>query len=463
MSFLSVQFIGFLLATWLLWCLVPMRWRNSVLVASSLLFLACGSWVSTVDILLVGILAYGCGRWMQAQAEEPVRKRILGCGVVLLVANLAVFKYGQQQMPLGLSFISFMLIGYLVELRRNPVLAVGPSDFALLLFYFPKLVSGPIERVQSFVPQIAMPRGFDVERTTQGLKLILWGLFKKVVVADRLAPFVAQVYDDPAGATGALTVVATAFYAIQLYCDFSGYTDMAIGVSRLFGISLLRNFNRPYSATSIQDFWKRWHISLTSWLTDYVYTPFTRQKLVKVKFYNLMLAGLFLTFVVSGIWHGSAWTFVLWGALHGAYIVFSLQTQKQRARLCKAIGLTARPRLHRIVRIGCTLLLVCFAYVLFRSPGLDAAMALYLSLLHGWPEAPLVLKEFVRPEIFDVTVAMSGWLVVILGEGDAGARLRARIVDVAPFRWALYFAGLLVVALLGAFYGQEQQFVYVRF
>ena len=265
-----------------------------------------------------------------------------------------------------------------------------------------------------------MRQTFDYERAYLGFNLILWGAFKKIVVADTIAPFVARVYDDPQAADGVAVTFATVLYAFQLYCDFSGYTDIAIGSALIIGFQLSPNFNRPYIATSIQDYWKRWHMSLTSWLTEYLYTPMSRTTKIKLKWYNLMLASLLLTFIVSGIWHGAQWTYVAWGALHGSYIVFSMLSQKPRARLVKAVGLNRRPRLLRGLRIACTFALVCIAYVLFRAHSLMDAVQLFAYLPTGWTHPLAGLKTVIEGKRLEILICIAGIVTVLIVEALQG-------------------------------------------
>lgn len=468
MPFYSPQFAVFFVVTWIAWLLAPRSLRWLVLLAASIYF--CGT--DFPQFLLVAVaaaaVAYFAGLKMAALPEAARRKPLLVNAVLLLVANLALFKYAGEfgltlALPIGISFYTFQLIGYLVDVYRSGQAERDPRTFALFVLLFPKMVSGPIERSRTLLPQLRELPGFDYADAVAGLRLVIWGLFKKLVIADRLAPFVSHVYDNPGTATGPLTVVASVLYAFQLYCDFSGYTDLALGTARMFGLRLTQNFNRPYIATSIQDFWKRWHISLTSWLTDYVYTPLTRQKKLKIKLYYTMLSALFLTFVVSGIWHGSHWNFVAWGALHGAYIVVSLVTQKQRAALSQRIGLANHPRLRNAWRIACTFTLVCTAYVLFRASSLADAGTLYASLLRGWSDAFVAVKDLVRLDQGSLSIAAIATAVLLVGEMCMARKSWQELfASSALLRRSVYFLGALsVVACAAQQSGQE--FIYFRF
>jgi D-alanyl-lipoteichoic acid acyltransferase DltB (MBOAT superfamily) len=255
--------------------------------------------------------------------------------------------------------------------------------------------------------------------------------------------------------------VATVLYAFQLYCDFSGYTDIAIGSALILGFKLTPNFNRPYIATSIQDYWKRWHMSLTSWLTEYVYTPMSRTTLIKIKWYNLMLLSLFVTFVVSGLWHGAQWTFAVWGALHGSYIVLSQLTQKPRARMIKLCGLNKSPRVLRAIRIACTFTLICLAYVLFRSNSLADAGQFFISLPTGWFEPQVGLKTLISGNRSQLLICIAGIATVLLIESLQSVERAQKIA--LNSRWQLSYAMTASIVLLGALYQVDPQFIYFRF
>lgn len=378
MAFVSAQFVIFFLAVVVVHFALPARARWIWLLAASLLFYGFAEPIYLVQILAATGVSFWLGQRIEAAPDKKAKQPIMALGVVLLTLNLVVFKYTpflnetlrsvlglasvpypvpelQWLLPIGISFYTFQLISYLVDVFRGQQKAErNLGAFTLYVTFFPKLVAGPIERAKNLLPQIHASPAFNRVDVMLGLQLILWGAFKKVFVADRIAPFVNSIYDNPEAANGVQIAFATWLYAFQLYCDFSGYTDMALGIALVFGYRLTQNFNRPYFATSIQDFWKRWHISLTSWLTDYIYTPLTRQKTFKIKLFDLMLYAMFITFVVSGLWHGAAWTFVVWGALHGSYIVVSLLLQKRWNTFARNIKLTERPNLYRGLKITVT-------------------------------------------------------------------------------------------------------------
>lgn len=488
MAFISLEFVTFFAVVAGLYFVLPHRFRWMWLLAASAYFY----WSLEPRFLLIclaaTLVAFVTGLQIEKAPDKARKQTVLWIGLALLIGNFLVFKYTSFfnetlrsmfgwfgltyavpevhiLLPIGISFYSFLLIGYLVDVVRGARAERHFGIFSLFTLFFPKLISGPIERSKNLLPQLRAEYKFDYTQTVFGLQLILWGVFKKAVVADRIAPFVNNVYDAPHAADGFMLTLATWMYAFQLYCDFSGYTDIALGVAAILGFKLINNFNRPYFATSIQDFWKRWHISLTSWLTDYVYTPLTRQKFLKVKFYTMMLVGLFITFVVSGFWHGAQWTFVIWGVLHGSYIVGSLLLQKPWNNFARQIGLDKRPQLYRGMKIAVTFSLVCFAYIWFRAATVADAWHISTHLFTGWGDIRQGLRDFVGADLIGFLVSLAGIAIVMAagvlqGQVDVRATLAKRPVWE---RWALYYVGAASIALLGVLYHSDHQFIYFSF
>jgi alginate O-acetyltransferase complex protein AlgI len=483
-AFNSFQFLVFFPVVFAVYFLLPHRARWGWLLLASLYFY--GAWPpwALVQILAAAAATFYIALKIDQAQAKPEKKKIQKIGVVLLVLNLVVFKYTgffneslrsvigasypipvvQLLLPLGISFYTFSLISYLIDVANGMKAERHAGIFALYVTFFPKLVAGPIERAKTLLPQLHKQQAFDYAQVVAGLQLIAWGAFKKIVVADRLAPFVDRVYGNPQAHEGVAMTLATWAFAFQVYCDFSGYSDIAIGAAQTMGFKLLDNFNRPYFAISIQDFWKRWHISLSNWLTDYVYTPLTRQRLIKMKLYYLMIGGLFVTFVISGFWHGAAWTFVIWGALHGAYLITSMMTRNLRARSIKLFQLDKVPRVHHLLRIAFTFSLVCFAYIFFKARNVSEAFYIVTHLPTGWAHVGSGVRVFMFGYMAEFVLAVYGIIVVMLvdlqGKGDVRELLAARPGWV---RWSLYYACTVSVILLGAFYDLNQQFIYFRF
>ncbi len=284
-------------------------------------------------------------------------------------------------LPLGLSFHTFQSLGYVVDVYHGRQKAQRHLGiYALYVMFFPQLVAGPIERAGHLLQQFFEKHEFNVARVSNGLKLMLWGMFQKVVIADRLAILVNRVYANPSDFGPASLIIATVFFAFQIYCDFSGYSNIAIGAAEVLGFKLVKNFERPYLATSVADFWHRWHISLSTWFRDYLYIPLGGNHASVWRW----CLNIFITFLVSGLWHGANWTFVVWGSLHGFYYLFSKATQTLRKRCVLALGFGQIPALHKIFQIIITFALVCFAWIFFRASNLNDAVFIISQLFTGW-------------------------------------------------------------------------------
>lgn len=345
MSFISLEFVLFMVVVVPLYFLTPKRFRSLFLLVASYYFYT--RWNADYLILIVfsTLVDYFISNFLSAsqQAHENLktfRRLLLMVSVVTNLGVLFVFKYYNffadsiitlanmadvpvsvtaidVLLPVGISFYTFQSMAYTIDVYRGKIKAERSlTRFAAYIAFFPQLVAGPIERASNLLPQFHEKHRFDVDRVTSGLRVILWGAFKKVVIADRLAIFVDHIYANPEGFGGSAMLLATVFFGIQIYCDFSGYSDMAIGTARILGFDLMENFRYPYFALSIRDFWRRWHISLSTWFRDYVYFPLGGNRVSLIR--NLF--NLFVVFLISGLWHGAAWTFVIWGAVHGIFI-----------------------------------------------------------------------------------------------------------------------------------------------
>ncbi|MEO1808779.1 MAG: MBOAT family O-acyltransferase, partial [Bacteroidota bacterium] len=322
------------------------------------------------------------------------------------------------------------------------------GKFGLFVSFFPQLVAGPIERSGHLLPQFERKITFDYERVAHGLHLVLWGLFKKVVVADRLALFVNEVYGHPDQYAGLSIILATLGFAFQIYCDFSGYSDMAIGLARMLGFDLMQNFRQPYLATSLADYWRRWHISLSTWFRDYVYIPLGGNRVVKWRWYY----NLFLTFLVSGLWHGAAWTFVIWGAIHGLILVVEQMTGisgKKGKRFTWGV---------RLFRMGYTFMVVCVAWIFFRAESVSDAFALIGKMWEPTQE-PLSWRMMGNQPL-ELMFALAGVLFVYCA--DVFVELREKNQDIRHYplglRWIWYMVLLSGIAFLGVF--EDQAFIY---
>jgi len=478
MQFNSISYVVFFPLVLIAYNLIPARFRWALLLAASYYFYMCWRPEYLALILFSTGVDYWAGLRMGAQSTRAERKPYLICSVVTNLLLLASFKYlgffcGTAAsvlgcfnifvdcsfynivLPIGISFYTFQSMSYSIDLyrgRREPERHVG--YFALYVAFFPQLVAGPIERSTRLLPQLRRETTFDADRVISGLRLILWGFVKKTVLADRLGEYVNQVYASPGSYGSGPLVLATYFFAFQIYCDFSAYSDIAIGSSRVLGYDLMDNFKRPYAASSVRGFWRGWHISLSTWFRDYVYIPLGGRRGGPLR----VPANLMATFLLSGLWHGAGWSFVLWGALHGVYMLFG--------RLFSALGAAAFPgiaartpgRLVGLLRILVTFHLVSFAWIFFRSPDLSHAV----EVISGIAGASGGAWAGQLPAPVDLVIA--GVFVVILevvewrrhGPGWDWSRVPAAL------RWVLYLAAAVSVFVLGA-HDSNLEFIYFQF
>ncbi len=395
MLFNSVHFIIFFFVLTTLYFVLPHRIRWILLLAGSCYFYMA---FIPVYILILGftiVVDYFAGIWLE-RTKDKKRKYFLIASLIANIGVLAVFKYynflndnlsvllnsiGYKNiiphlgviLPIGLSFHTFQAMSYTIEVYRGRQKAEHNFGiYALYVMFYPQLVAGPIERPQNLIHQFYEKHTFEYDRVVEGLKLMLWGFFMKLVVADRLAIYVNAVYNNSAQHSGITLILATVFFAFQIYCDFAGYSGIAIGAARVMGFNLMTNFNRPYFSLSISEFWKRWHISLSTWFRDYLYISLGGNRVSIPRWYFNLL----FVFVISGLWHGANWTFIIWGALNGFYLVFAIVTANLRRRINHFLLIDRLPVLHNFLQILITFILACFAWVFFRSGSLPEAMAI---------------------------------------------------------------------------------------
>jgi D-alanyl-lipoteichoic acid acyltransferase DltB (MBOAT superfamily) len=322
--------------------------------------------------------------------------------------------------------------------------------------FFPQMVAGPIERPQNLLDQFHEQHSFDYERMTSGLKRMAWGFFKKLVIADRLALYVNDVYAAPQNFTGLQLTLATLFFAYQIYCDFSGYSDIAVGSARVLGFRLMENFQTPYASTSIAEFWRRWHISLSSWFRDYVYVPMGGGRVSQIR----QARNILVTFAISGLWHGANWTYVVWGVLNGFYLVFGRVTQKLRGRFFAAAKLEADTVPRRFIMWLATFGLTCFAWVFFRANSLGDAWYVLTHFASNWDLRRIGTEQFLLRQM---PVALAAIAVLEIGQLLHGRISLPRLVLRLPLapRWAAYACFVVGVLMFGIY--RNQQFIYFQF
>jgi D-alanyl-lipoteichoic acid acyltransferase DltB (MBOAT superfamily) len=434
-----------------------------------------------IYILILGftiVIDYFAGILLET-AQGRKRKLYLIASLVANIGVLSVFKYfnflndnatallqsiDQHNpipnlsilLPIGLSFHTFQAMSYTIEVYRGKQKAERNFGiYALYVMFFPQLVAGPIERPMNLLPQFYIKHEFEYERVSAGIKLMIWGLFKKLVIADRLALYVNTVYDDPAQHTSITLILATIFFAFQIYCDFSGYSDIAIGAARVLGFKLMTNFHHPYLSRSVAEFWKRWHISLSTWFKDYLYIPLGGNRVSHSRLYFNLL----IVFLISGLWHGANWTYVIWGGLNGVYLVFAVITSRFRNLLTHKLGLDKIPYLFIPLQITVTFILVSFSWIFFRAKNVADAFTVIKNIAHF--DGPIFYDH---ADISSLAFALLGIIFLATVEAkreyfpNRFALLSNRNVYVRNLSYALL---IIVIVLFGVFDGG--QFIYFQF
>ncbi|MCL1793052.1 MAG: MBOAT family protein [Oscillospiraceae bacterium] len=369
-------------------------------------------------------------------------------------------------LPVGISFYTFQTLSYVIDVYRGTMKAERHFGYyALFVSFFPQLVAGPIERPENLLPQFKARNRPDPADFSEGLRIALRGFIKKIVVADLSAQFVNKVYNDPAGANGPLVVVATLLFAFQIYCDFSGYTDIATGCARMMGIKLMKNFDQPYSSKTIKEFWARWHISLSSWFRDYLYIPLGGNRCSAPRY----LTNIFIVFLVSGLWHGADWTFVIWGALHGFYQITGHMTKNIREKACTRLKIDPKSKIAAIWKNACTFVLVCFAWIFFRANNVSDLGVLLNRLFFSWSGGfGRIFDSFGEIGYKTAQIAITVFSVYIINVLDASPRALSGpqsgeldFFSVSKYVlavWVIAFAWLILLTGNGA-----SAFIYFQF
>ncbi|MFN0058210.1 MAG: MBOAT family O-acyltransferase [Planctomycetota bacterium] len=480
MLFNSVQYMLFLPMVVALYYALPPARRWPLLLGASYYFYMCWRPEYALLLLLSTAVDYWSAIQMAARTTRRARRPFLYLSLAGNLGLLFAFKYfnfftssieraGRELgilidlphlnilLPVGISFYTFQTLSYAIDVYRGETRPERHFGyFALFVSYFPQLVAGPIERFDHLNPQLRQPVRFDSANVRAGLQIMLWGFFKKIVIADRLAIYVNQVYGAPGDYAGLPLWLATYAFAVQIYCDFSGYSDIAVGTARILGHKLMVNFRTPYFARSIQEFWQRWHVSLSQWFRDYVYIPLGGNRGGPARWY----ANLCIVFLLSGLWHGANWTFAIWGALHGSYLVLSLATRKWRSAAAARMQFDRCPRLTAFGSWFVTLQLVIFAWIFFRAQSTADAWHIITHLLApaqspSWP-----------PGFFtsaDAALAITSLALLFGAEAAAGD---APLAKLGATRWRVVAApayGLLMVFVLLAGTFGSQDFLYFQF
>ncbi len=481
MLFNSMTFAVFLTAVFILYHIVPARLRWIFLLAASYVFYMNLHVAYGLLLLFTTALTYFLALGLEKAPDRAGKKRCLLGGVLPLVGILLVFKLGAPVidrlnalaeagrlsmhpltvkilLPAGVSFYFFQSMGYLIDVYRGKSKAERHFGYyALFVSFFPQLLAGPIGRADSLLPQLKKERSFDYENVTYGLKLMAWGYFKKLVIADVFATVVDKVYNNPYSYVGLVFIITTVMFAIEIYCDFSGYSDIAIGCARLFGVELASNFRNPYLSFSIREFWSRWHISLSTWFRDYVYIPLGGSRAGRFRH----CLNLFLTFLVSGFWHGSSLTFLFWGGIHGVLQILETFIYP------KTRGGVSVIRKKHWWQLPLTFIVLCFTWIFFRANTIQDAFWIISRLFWDIGRPLNYLKPAVicldMPYLSMFGMALSAaalfvWDLLSLKQDVIKLISRQR----GLVRWPLYVLLLVAIALF-SHKGIATEFIYFQF
>ncbi len=482
MLFNSLNFAIFLPIVFILYWFATkgnLRLQNILILVSSYFFYACWDWRFMFLLIFSTFLDYFTGIKIHEATNQRKKLFWLWLSIGINLGFLGVFKYynffaesfadglsllgfkanlGSLQiiLPVGISFYTFHGLSYVIDIYKN---RIKPErnfiDYSVFVSFFPLLVAGPIERATHLLPQILKKREFNYSKAVDGLRQILWGLFKKIVIADNCAEFANTIFNNSADYSGSTLVLGAIFFTFQIYCDFSGYSDIALGTARLFGIDLLRNFAFPYFSRDIAEFWRRWHISLSSWFKDYLYIPLGGSKggmWMKIR-------NTFIIFLVSGFWHGANWTFIVWGFLNALYIMPSIVFNTNRNNLDIVARGKYLPTIREFFAILLTFSLTVFAWIFFRAANVTHAISyiskIFSSSLLTVPDFPGIGQAV--PIVFLTSIFL---FVEWLGREQQYAIAHLGIKWYKPLRWSMYYGIIISIFWFG---GKEQQFIYFQF
>ncbi|RLD82234.1 MAG: MBOAT family protein [Bacteroidetes bacterium] len=478
MLFNSLEFAIFLPIVFLLYWFVfnaRLKMQNAFLVLASYFFYGWWDWRFLSLIFFSSLVDYTVGLGLKHKEGKAARKLLLFVSICVNIGFLGFFKYynffvdsfvdaftflGQPinpgmlsiLLPVGISFYTFQTLSYTIDIYRRKL---QPTEDVIAFFafvsFFPQLVAGPIERATNLLPQFLQKRAFDQANAIDGMRQILWGLFKKIVIADNCAGYVNEIFTNYQDQSGSTLFIGAFFFALQIYGDFSGYSDIAIGTARLFGFKLMQNFAFPYFSRDIAEFWRRWHISLTSWFRDYLYIPMGGSRVAKPK----VVRNIFIVFIVSGFWHGANWTFIFWGLLHACYFLPLLFLHRNRKNLDVIAKGRYFPNFRELASMIVTFLLVVFAWIFFRAENLSQAFE-YVGGLFS-------MSFFSLPEVLPVELLIL-ILIMFVAEWLQRDKKHALQLDGAGIpgwgRWLIYYA---VVFCIIWFRGEQQEFIYFQF
>lgn len=478
MLFNSLDFAIFLPIVFLLYWFVAhknLRTQNTLIVCASYVFYGWWDWRFLSLIIFSTVVDFFIGKFLNNEEDEWWRKLYLWTSISVNLGFLGFFKYynffvdnfiaafsffGSEispntlniLLPVGISFYTFQTLSYTIDVYKKKLPPTNDFiSFAAYVSFFPQLVAGPIERATRFLPQFEVKRVFNYEDASNGMRQILWGLFKKIVIADNCAIYANDIFNNSADYSGSTLLVGAVFFAFQIYGDFSGYSDIAIGTARLFGFNLMKNFDYPYFSRDIAEFWRRWHISLSTWFRDYLYIPLGGSRGgLKVRIRNI-----FIIFIVSGFWHGANWTFIVWGTLNAIYFLPLMLTGRNRDNLEVVAQGKTWPTLRELINILITFLLTTLAWVFFRAENIGHAISYLFGIF------TMDILKF--PEVFSFQITILILMVIIIEyigrEWEYGIEKLGLKWNLAN-RWAFY---IFLIILMFLFHGEEQEFIYFQF
>jgi D-alanyl-lipoteichoic acid acyltransferase DltB (MBOAT superfamily) len=481
MQFNSIDFAIFLPIVFAIyWSLSgKIKLQNVLILLASYVFYGWWDWKFLSLIIISTCIDYFVGLYLHKEENQVKRKYLLWISILANIGFLGFFKYfnffsenfvqafsffGYEisssslniVLPVGISFYTFQTLSYTIDVYRKKL---NPTKdmvaFAAYVSFFPQLVAGPIERAINLLPQFHRKRTFVYSEAVDGMRQILWGLFKKVVIADNCAEFVNLIFSNYDTSSGSTLAVGAVFFTIQIYCDFSGYSDIAIGVSRLFGFKLMQNFNFPFFSRDIAEFWRRWHISLSTWFRDYLYIPLGGSRGTKFK----VVRNTFIIFIVSGFWHGANWTFIMWGLINALYFLPLLLSKRNRRNLDTIAQHSLFPNIREFMSMLFTFGITVLAFIFFRADSVGQGLEIISGILDKSLFSFPMIKKM---DNFLILLSMIALLFIQewFGRFDKHALEKSIFSLVRPLRWIYYLLLFSAVFLLG---GQEQEFIYFQF
>ncbi len=479
MLFNSLEFLIFFPIVVAFYFLLADRYRWILLLIASYYFYMCWNYKYVILLLFTTIVCYSCAIWIFKTRKKAIKISLLVFTLLVYLGTLFFFKYFNffgnvvnevfskfnifyqipaynYLLPVGISFYTFQALSYTIDVYRGEIKPEYHfGRFALFKSFFPQLVAGPIERATHLLPQFSEKHEFSYSNFRDGIVLMCWGFFKKVVIADRVSEYVNYVYNNPYDYQGPHFIIATLFFTIQIYCDFSGYSDIARGTAKIMGYNLMINFRMPYLSKSVREFWQRWHISLSTWFRDYFYISIGGNRVSKSRHYiNTML-----TFVVSGLWHGANWTFVIWGALHGFYSVFAMITKPVREKINAFTGIAKYPGFHNVIQIVITGILAAFAWIFFRAGNLHEALFIIKGMGNFHQIGAVNLFTFQADMLLSIILILFLFIADILEDRDElSEHLRLSPVFV---KWVMLAGIIGSIFILGKW--EQIDFLYFQF